>query len=144
MQARDATEGAPVTSTALILLVVALATVSLTAAAVAGLPACRDNRAARLAVWFGIAGSLIALGLYLVLLWNPMQFVRYGDDKTPDPNGGVTATTLIGTAMAVVMAIAIPIYFRPREQQRNRREPTPNRNRWDNPAEDEQSWSLPG
>lgn len=132
------------TSTALILLVVTLATVSLTAAAVAGLPAFGGNRAARLVVWFGIAGSLIALGLYLVLLWNPMQLVRYGDDKTPDPNGGVTATTLVGTAMAVVMAIVIPIYFRPREQQPCRREPAPNRNRWDDPAENEQSWSLPG
>ncbi|AMY20783.1 MULTISPECIES: hypothetical protein [Nocardiaceae] len=130
------------TSTALILLVVTLATVSLTAAAVAGLPAFRGNRAARLAVWSGIAGSLIALGFYLVLLWNPMQLVRYGDDKTPDPSGGVTATTLVGTAMAVVMAIAIPIYFRPREQRISRREPAPNRNRWDDPAEDEQSWSL--
>lgn len=132
------------TSTALILLVVTIATVSLTGAALAGLPAFRENRAARLVVWFGIAGSLTALGLYLVLLWNPMQLVRYGDDKTPDPNGGVTATTLVGTAMALVMAIAIPIYFRPRDQQPRRREPAPNRTRWDNPGEGEQSWSLRG
>ncbi|MFC7959107.1 hypothetical protein [Rhodococcoides kroppenstedtii] len=124
------------TSPALILLVVTLATVSLSAAAVAGLPALCENRAARLVVWLGIAGSLIALGLYLLLLWNPMQFVRYGDDKTPDPNGGITATTLVGTAMAVIMAIAIPIYFRPREQYLRRREPTPNRNRWDYLTED--------
>lgn len=125
------------TSTALILFVVTIATVSLTGAAVAGLPVFRENRAARPVVWLGIAGSLIALGLYLVLLWNPMQLVRYGDDKTPDPSGGVTATTLVGTAMALVMAIAIPIYFRPREQKPRRREPTPNRDRWDHPAEDD-------
>ena len=124
------------TSTALILVVVTIATVSLTGAAVAGLPAFHESRAARLVVWFGIVGSLIALGLYLVLLWNPMQLVRYGDDKTPDPNGGVTVTTLVGTAMAVIMAIAIPIYFRPREQHLRRREPTPNRNRWDYLTED--------
>lgn len=132
------------TSTALILLVVTLVTVSLTGAAVAGLPAFYENRAARLVVWFGIAGSLIGLGLYLVLLWNPMQLIRYGDDKTPDPTGGVTVTTVVGTVMALVMAIAIPIYFRPREQRTCRREPTPNRTRWDDATEEGDIRSLRG
>ncbi|SFA45134.1 hypothetical protein SAMN05444374_103227 [Rhodococcoides kroppenstedtii] len=131
------------TSTALILLVVTLVTVSLTVAAVAGLPAYRSARIARLAVWLGIAGSLVGLALYLVLLWNPMQFVRYDDDKTPNPTEGVTITTLLGTGMATAMAVAIPIYFRPRGQQRLQREPSPNRNRWDHPSEDD-AWAMRG
>lgn len=126
------------TSTALILLVVVLATVSLLTAAVAGHPACGERRAARSAGLLGIFGSLIALGLYLVLLWNPMQFVRYSDGGTLDPSGGATLTiSVIGTVMAVGMAVAVPILFRPRAVPRRRRaEPAPNRIRWDGPTED--------
>ncbi len=129
------------TSTALILLVVVLATVSLMTAAVAGHPALGERRAARSAGLLGIFGSLIALGLYLVLLWNPMHFVRYSDGGTLDPSGGATLTiSAIGTVMAVSMAIAVPFLFRPRTVPRRRHaEPAPNRTRWDGPADDDRA-----
>ena len=118
---------------------------SISAAAIAGLPAFSGNRAARLTVRLGIAGSLIALGLYLALLWNPLGLIRYGDDRVPDPDGGTTVTTWVGTAMAIAMAIAIPIHFRPCEQQQpRRREPAPNRQRWDKPTIKQERRSLHG
>lgn len=118
---------------ALVLVTVAVFTVSMVTATVAGLPRFAHRRAARVITWSGIAGSLVGLFLYVGYVWGLL-----GEEEQPSGERLPVLLAVLCTVCAVVIAVAIPVVLRPgRSCGITRYEPRPNRDRFDRLEDDE-------